>query len=241
MRRLLATIKTDISVQFRNQFYTIAIAIALVFAIILSQLIRPEQIITVIPALLLLIVGGTTLLFVGGLIIAEKDEGTLSAIIVSPLRPAEYLWSKIITLTLLATLEVVVLIGGALAIMSFSRNIAWPNLIIFLTGIIAINIAYTILGIALSVRYKKITDYVVPVLFIAIFLQLPIIYFWGIFEHPLFLLIPSSAPIQLIQGSLLKLEAWQWFYAIGYIVLQLTVLTGWAYQAFDTHIIRKVG
>ena len=98
MRRLLATIKTDISVQSRNQFYTIAIAIALVFAIILSQLIRPEQIITVIPALLLLIVGGTTLLFVGGLIIAEKDEGTLSAIIVSPLRPTEYLWSKIITL-----------------------------------------------------------------------------------------------------------------------------------------------
>lgn len=241
MTRLLSTMKTDISVQIRNQLYTIAIGIAIIFAIIFSQLIKPEQIVTIIPAMMLLIVGGTTLLSVGGMIIAEKDEGTLSAVIVSPLRTSEYLWSKIITLTILATLEVVVLIGGALFIMGFSKELVWPNIPILLIGIIAINVSYTILGIALSVRYNKITDYIVPVLFIVIILQLPILHFWGIFEHSAFFFIPSSAPIQFIQGAFLKLDAWKWFYAVGYVVAQIIGLTIWAYKAFDAHIIRKVG
>lgn len=241
MTRLLSTMKTDISVQIRNQLYTIAIGIAIIFAIIFSQLIKPEQIVTIIPAMMLLIVGGTTLLSVGGMIIAEKDEGTLSAVIVSPLRTSEYLWSKIITLTILATLEVVVLIGGALFIMGFSKELVWPNIPILLMGIIAINVSYTILGIALSVRYNKITDYIVPVLFIVIILQLPILHFWGIFEHSAFFFIPSSAPIQLIQGAFLQLDAWKWFYAVGYVVAQIIGLTIWAYKAFDAHIIRKVG
>lgn len=241
MTRLLSTIKTDISLQVRNQLYTIAIGIAIIFAIIFSQLIKPEQIVTIIPAMMLLIVGGTTLLSVGGLIIAEKEEGTLSAVIVSPLRTTEYLWSKIITLTILATIEVIVLIGGALFILGFSKDIVWPNIPILLSGIIAINLSYTILGIALSVRYKKITEYTVPVLFIMIILQLPILHFWGIFEHFLFFFIPSSAPIQLIQGAFMRLEVWKWYYAIGYVVVQIIGLTIWAYKAFDTHIIRKVG
>ena len=105
MTRLLSAMKIDVRVQIRTKLYAIGIGAGILVAVALSQLAGPDQLFSVVPTLMLLVVGGSTLLYVAGLILFEKDEGTLKAIIVSPLRTSEYLWSKIITLTALATLE----------------------------------------------------------------------------------------------------------------------------------------
>ena len=241
MTRLLSAMKTDVTVQVRNNLYAIGIGVGVLVAVMLSQLASPEQLSLAVPTLMLLVVGGTTLLYVAGMILFEKDEGTLNAVIVSPLRPAEYLWSKIITLTALATLESAVMIGGAMLIMSWSANITLPNIPILLIGIIAIGIIYTLIGIILIVRYNQITDFLMPMAGIAVILQLPFLYFLGVVEQPLLLIIPTSAPTVLMQGAYIQLEAWQWLYAIGYTALLIVGLTIWAYRAFHTHIIMKVG
>ena len=241
MTRLLSTMKTDVTVQVRNNLYGIGIGVGALVAVMLSQLATPEQLSFVVPTLMLLVVGGTTLLYVAGMILFEKDEGTLNALMTSPLRRSEYLWSKIITLTALATLESLVMIGGAMLIMSWSANLIWPNIPILLLGIITIGIVYTLIGIILVVRYQQITDFLLPMAAIAVILQVPLLYFLGMVKLPILLVVPTSAPTMLMQGAYVPLEAWQWLYAIIYTVLLIIGLTIWANRAFHTHILMKVG
>ena len=241
MTRLLSAMKIDVIVQVRNNLYAIGIGVAVLVAVMVSQLASPNQLPSLVPALMLLVIGGTTLLYVAGLILFERDEGTLHAVMVSPLRTSEYLWSKIITLTALATLESVTMVGGAMLIMSRSDEMTWPAIPILLIGIIAIGVMYTLMGIVLIVRYDKITDFLIPMAAILSVLQLPFLHFWGVIEHPAFLIIPTSAPTMLMQGAYIQLAAWEWLYAMGYTATMIMGLTIWAYRAFNTHIIMKLG
>lgn len=245
MTRLLSAMKTDATVQVRNNLYAIGIGVGIFVAILISQLARPSYLPDVIPSLMLLIVGGSTLLYVAGMIIFEKDEGTLSATIVSPLRTSEYLWSKVLTLTGLATLEAIIMVGGAMLILSWTGahegGVAVPNVPLLLLGIIAICIMYTLMGIVLVVRYSSITDFLIPMSAVGALLQIPFIYTLGWVDQPIFLAIPTTAPTLLMKGAFLPLAPWEWAYAIGYTIFALAVLTVWAYRAFQAHIVMKVG
>jgi fluoroquinolone transport system permease protein len=233
--------KTDVRVQVRTQLYTIGIVAGVIVAVAFAWLATPAQLPGWMPALLLIVVGGSTLMYVGSMILMEKDQGILNATIVSPMRPSEYLWSKIISLTTLATLEATVMIGGAMLIMSFSDELTLPNIPLLLIGVIAIGIIYTLTGILLIVRFDKITDYLFPMAGVAVLFQLPFIYFLGWVKHPVLLVIPTSAPTVLMQGAFGQLETWEWLYAIGYTAALLIGLSIWVHRAFHTHIIMKVG
>ena len=241
MTRLISAMRTDILVQVRNNLYSIGIGVGILVAVVLSQLVGVNQIPTVIPVIVLLVAGGSTFLYVAGMIIFEKDEGTLNAVIVTPLRTSEYLWSKIITLTTLSTLESIIMAGGAVLIMSFWNEVPLPNIIILLIGGIAMGVLYTLTGIIMIVRYDKITDFLVPAVVIASILQLPFVHFMNFVTNPAFLIIPTSAPTMLMKGAFVTLEAWEWVYALAYTAVLIAGLSYWAYRAFHTHIVMKVG
>ncbi len=241
MNRLLSVMFNDVRVQFRNKLYGIGIGMSLVVAVGLSQLASPTQLFAVVPALIILMVGATTMIYVGGLIIFEKEQGTLNATIVSPVTTVEYLWSKVITLTALATLETLVVIGGAMLIMSRSADVTLPNIPILLLGVFTIGVLYTLIGIILVVRCSQITEYLIPMALVISILQLPFLHFWGIVEHSAFLLIPTSAPATLMQGAFIELTTWQWGYGLGYNLAVIVGFAIWASHAFNNHIINKVG
>lgn len=245
MTRFLSAMRNDATVQVRNNLYTIGIGVGLLVAVVLSQLAPVSYLPDIVPSLILLFVGGSTLLYVAGMIIFEKDEGTLSATIVSPLRTSEYLWSKVLTLTGLATLEAVIIVGGALLIMSRATDqpngVPLPNVPLLLVGILAICVMYTLVGIVLVVRYNSITDFLVPMSALGALLQIPFVYTLGWVDSALFLLVPTTAPTLLMKGAFAPLAGWEWGYAIGYTIIAIALLSLWAWRAFQTHIIRKVG
>jgi len=177
MSRLISAVKTDVTVQLRNNLYTIGILVGIIIALATSQLTGPQNLYLVVPGLMLMVAGGSTLLYVSGMIIFEKDEGTLNATIVSPLKTSEYLLSKVITLTALSALESFVMIGGAMFIMNFSDKVTLPNIPLLFIGILAIGVIYTLIGIILIVRFESITEFLIPMTLIAGLLQLPILYF----------------------------------------------------------------
>lgn len=242
MTRLIAAMKTDVQVQVRNRLYYIGPAFAVIAAGMLALIAPAVDLAHSIPTAMILLVGGSTLLYVVGLIMFEKEEGTLNAVIVSPLRPSEYLLSKVLTLTALATLESGIIIGGAtLLIHSRSLEVGSFNLPLLLTGIIAIGMLYTLIGIIVMVRYDRLTEALVPVLAVAIPLQLPFLYFLGWLTHPLFLIVPTSAPTLLMWGAFHSLSPWEWLYAVSYTVVLTIGLFCWAYAAFRAHIIMQAG
>lgn len=241
MSRLLSAMKLDFTIQVRNSLYTIGISVGLLIAVAIWRLADPGQMWAIVPTLMLLVVGASTLLYVAGMILFERDEGTLAATIVSPLTTEQYLGAKLITLTALATLEALVMVGGGMALMSLSKPLDLPNLPLLLLGVIAIGLFYTLVGIILVVRFDKITDFLVPMAGIAVILQIPFLYFLGWIQLPALLLIPTSAPAMLMRGAYIPLAAWEWVYAIGYTGLMLILCSFWARRAFRTHVISRAG
>ena len=209
-------------------------------AIVFSLLAGPEQLPTVIPVLLLMFVGGTTFIYVGVMIQLEREHGTLAANMTSPMRASEFLWGKILTLTGLATLEAILLVGLSMGIMSFSHKLDLPNIPILLLGIIAINILFTLSGIIVVLPYDKFTDFLIPMAFVVGVLQLPFLYFWGVVEHWLFLIFPTSAPTMIIRSAFIELETWEWVYGIGYTAVWIAGLGYWAWRGFQKYTMNKI-
>ncbi|MEN0065717.1 MAG: hypothetical protein AAGA48_26500 [Myxococcota bacterium] len=240
MNRLFSTIRKDALLQVRYHFYTIALGLAALVAVVFCITLTAEHVHGAASAAILFLVGGTTFVFVGGLILDEKEKGILQALIYSPLRTIEYLASKVITLTALATVEVGILLGIPIAWFAWSESASVPHMPVLFVGIVAINLLYTLLGLGITVRFRSITDYLIPVIAVMIALQLPAIYFLGLWEHPGFLLIPSSAPVMLIKGAFEPIASWQWAFGAVATPLWLSALAVWATRSYDTFIVQRM-
>lgn len=232
MNRLISTIRLDVIVQWRNRFYYISIAVGLFVAFVLATFFEPTFIKQAMPAFFLMTVGGTTLLYVAGLVIFEKDEGTLDALIVSPLCRSEYLFSKLISLGLVATVE------GVLIVL-FSYGFANMNPLMMILGVWLLAMQLTLVGLIMIVRFDTITDFLTPVLVIGVLVQIPVLYFINLFDTPILLAIPVSAPAMLIRGAWVDLQVWEIAYAFGYSILTIVLGFRWALRAFEKYIVRK--
>ena len=121
MSRLSATLLLDAKLQARNRIYIIVGIAALGLAAALRYLVPPHHLHYFMPLVALSGVSITTFFLVAVLLLLERTEGTLDVVLVSPLRPAEYLASKLITLTALFvpdTRMLIVLLGTT----------AWPGI-----------------------------------------------------------------------------------------------------------------
>ncbi|MBL1420805.1 MAG: hypothetical protein COC24_009880 [Alphaproteobacteria bacterium] len=238
MKRLMNEIKTGMVVQFRNGLYHVGIGVGVLVAIVVSQLISANILSLTMVGIMLLIIGGSTLLYVAAILMFERDEDTISATIVSPLTIAEYIVAKTVSLTILATLESFVSFGGALVIMYFQGvEFEIPNVLILIISLFAICIIFVLMGIILAVRYKSITDFIMPMAVVIIFLQIPIFYFVDFTDTWLLLLFPVSPPTMMMLGAFGQMQNWQYVYSIGYSVICIIGLFYWAKAAFAKHVI----
>ncbi len=234
MNRLLATMRLDLTVQWRNKLYIIGIAVALLIGIGLAQALPPGWMATALPAFLMISVSGTVLIYVISLLIFEKDEGTLNAQLVAPLRLGEYLNSKLVTLALLALVETTVTVLVAYGPDGF-------NIGLLLLGVLTLSSMFTLMGLIMVVRYRSITDVLMPLVVLVLLLELPLLHFLGWAPHPLWLLLPSSAPTMLLWGAWNPVSNLELAYGIGYSLLWIGGLAFWAQRAFQRHIIIKAG
>lgn len=232
MKRMLKTMKLDFTLQLRNKFYVVGIVIALLLGLGIAQFLSPQAVPTALPLLFMVAVGGSTMLYIAGLVIFEKDEHTLDAVSITPLRLSEYIGSKVITLALLATLESVIVIAITTRFEGF-------QMVPMLAGIIALGVILALLGLILVVRYDSITDFLVPVLIVGFVISFPSLHFTGILSSPLWLAVPVTAPTMLMWGAFFPLEGWEWMAAIVGTLLWLGLMWVWAQRAFYTHIILK--
>ena len=240
MKSLFSALRLDIKLQMRNKLFHIGISTALILGIAISQLFQPQNLNKAIPTIIIMIIGGTTLLYVAALIIFEKDEGTLQALLVSPLTPNTYIGSKVISLTLLATLETTIMITSAIYILGLKHTVPVPNIILLVLGTLCLGFSFTLIGIIMVVRYARLTDFLIPMAALVSVLQMPLLYFFDVVPSYWMVLIPSAAPTLLVQAAFQPLMTWQWIYAIGVTAVSLAVLGLWAPKAFHKHLVLKV-
>ncbi|MBX2810206.1 MAG: hypothetical protein KTR25_00285 [Myxococcales bacterium] len=234
--RLWTAIRTDILLQARNHLYGISICVSLLGGVALAWLSPVERLGQTIPMAVLMAVGGSTLLYIVAMVMLEKDDGTLHAIVVTPLRPWEYLASKVVTLSLIATLEGVIIAGGTIAILTRSMYVVWPG-VWFLIGLVILAIFHVLVGIIIVVRHDRFLTALLPMGAVATVLQLPALYVIDAIKHPLLLLIPTTGPTKLMQAGFSSLQTEEWLYALGYTAVATVTAALVAMRSFHTFVV----
>lgn len=229
MRRLVAALRCDAVLQLRHGFLLVGILVAVFWVLVLSQLPRAAVEAGIAPFLFLNLLV-TTFYFVAGWVLFEKEEGTLEALVVTPLREREYLLSKIGVLALLGGIE-----GLGIAAFTYGTDFAWP---LALLGIATSASLYTCLGFVLVSRYDSINEFLLPSSLFTLVAQLPVIDVIGLWESPVFLLWPTYASLLLLEAAFHALPPWKLAYALVYAVAATWLFFRLARVSYQRFIVR---
>jgi fluoroquinolone transport system permease protein len=232
MNRLLATMRTDLRLQIRNGFYYATVFVAIIVVIAFSRLNIPDYG-YIWPVFILGNMMMVGFYFMAGVVLLEKGEGTMEAQIITPLRPFEYLLSKVLTLGFLSLLEsaiIVVILSGI--------NFNWP---LFLLGVAITAAIYSLFGFIAVAPFDSINEFIFPSVLWVLATFPPVFYFLGVSDSWLFFLHPLQAPLVLLQGAFTGVPGWQIVYGILYGALWIGITFVWSLRLFRRFIIRREG
>jgi fluoroquinolone transport system permease protein len=230
MSRLTATLRLDTRLQARNNVYLIVGVAALVLALPLRALFTPEQLRFFMPLIALSGVGLTTFFLVSVLLMLERGEGTLDVILVSPLRPGEYLASKLVTVTALALIE-----GAVIAGVAYGTGLSffWLALAVAMrAGLVGAA------GVALGVRYRSITRFLFPAIGMTLFFDLPALFYLELWPSEIFYLWPTLPSLLLAKAAFLPIEPREIVYSCAYGALAVAAAIFWASRSLDRFVVR---
>jgi fluoroquinolone transport system permease protein len=195
MTALVTAVRWDIVVQARNGFYWASAFLVLVVGGLLlavPETARANPAVWV-PAVIAINLQITTFFFVAGLMLLERDEGTLAALAVSPLSPGGYLAARMISLTTLAAVETVGVVWIA-----FDTSGDW---ILMMSGTAALGAIYTGFGAAMAARYASVNALLLPAAMVVTLLLLPLLPHFGLGPRWPFLLHPIEPALTLIRAG----------------------------------------
>jgi fluoroquinolone transport system permease protein len=232
MRRFLSTFLWDVRRQFRNGFYYVSAFVAVALIVLLRQFGGVDWT-RWWPAIILENLLINAFYFMAGMVLLEKGEGTLEAQIITPLRPGEYLFSKVFSLGLLSLLETLIVVAAV-----SGSGFGWPLLA---AGILFLIVLYALYGFFVVARYDSISDFILPSAVWTIGLSLPLLQYFGFWRHWSLFLHPLQAPLVLMQAAFEPLPTWQ----VAYGILYSLVWSGIAYvicrRAFHRFVVVKQG
>ena len=216
--------------QARYKVYLIVVGATFGLALALRALVTPEQLHFFMPVLVMYGVSLTTVFLVGVLLLLERGEGTLNVVMVSPLRPTEYLASKLITLTTLALVESAIMAGVAYGL---GFSFGWLVLAVVMRASMGVGV-----GVAVGVRYGSITRFLLPAIVASLAFDLPNIWYLELWPSPLFYLWPSMPPLLLAKTAFYPVEPLQLVYALAYGSLVVAATLLWASRAINRFVVR---
>ena len=227
MRRLWSLMRLDWSRQRRYGFFYAAGFMTLVWIAVLRSL-RPGVLPVAVPFLVFVDLAVVGFYFMAGSLLMEKNEGTLPALMISPLRFGEFLTARLATLTLLA-----VGISFAVALAGIGPRF---NMALFGAGVVGSAVINLLVGIFAVAPYDSISRFIIPSQVYVVGLYLPLISFFGWWRSPIFYLIPTHGALLLLQGAFTSVASWQVIYAVIYQLLWVFFLAVLVRRRFDRHL-----
>jgi fluoroquinolone transport system permease protein len=178
-------------------------------------------------------------MFIGALVLFEKSENVLQALVITPMKTDEYILSKITSLTILSIISAAIFVALLNIFSGIDFNIPYLAISIILTSVMLI-----LLGFILVSRVNSINEYLLAML--VAFLGLlfpPMVHLSGLYENIIFYLWPTQASFTLFTGvfNAASLELWEIAYGIVYQVIWIGLLYFLAKKAFYKHIVLKGG
>ncbi len=210
--------------------YWIVLGATLGLTLAIRSVVTPEQLEFFMPVLVMYGVSLTTVFLVGVLLLLERSEGTLSVVMVSPLRPSEYLASKLITLAGLALVESTIV---AVVAYGLGWSFGWFVLAVVMRASMGVGV-----GVAVGVRYSSITRFLFPGILASLAFDFPNFWYFEIWPTSLFYLWPSMPPLLLAKSAFFAVEPLQLVYAFVYGPLVVGAALFWASRSIDRFVVR---
>lgn len=232
MSRVGATIALDARRQVSEGFYLAAVVVAGIggFALHLVGDVAWDR---WWPPLLMGNLVVTAFYFAAALVLLERREGTLEAQVVTPLRPAEYLAAKVVSLAVLCFLE-----AGILVVAVSGPRLLWP---VFALGIALLATVYVLYGFVVVSRYDSVTDFLLPSAAWTMLFSLPYLGWFGLVDPVWFWWHPLQPAMWLIGAAWTPLTPWQWVYVLVAGAVWVTIGFGVAARRFDRFVIATGG
>ena len=106
-------LRWDVVMQVRYGFWVAGLGVTLMWVLVLRAL-SPDYLAIWLPCVLFFDVAVIGLMFIAGVLFFEKRQAAIDALVVTPVRTADWLTSKVVSLALLATVDVVALVQARL-------------------------------------------------------------------------------------------------------------------------------
>ena len=228
-RALAAMVRWDVRLQRRYGIYAVYAVVTLAYALGLRLVpvgFRPTAAVVVVftdPVLL-------GFYFVAALVLFEKGDGVLDALVTSPLSARAYLASKVLSLSLLAVVASLVLAVAAVG----TRFDPLPLVV----GVGLTSALFVLLGFVVVSRFDSLNAYFLVGMSALSPFSLPLLGILGDVESPLFYLLPTQGTLVLLESAVGSVPSWQLAYAVGYLALWLGPAWIAAERAFDRHVVR---
>ena len=235
MRRLVATMRRDVILQARYGLYAVSVLVVAALGALLMALPSPtpEMAVTWVPVFVTGNLIVTTFFFMAASVLLERDEGTITATVITPLRDLEYLASKTATLAMLGLLE-----NGAIVLYVFG----WPRgPARFAGAVLLLGGVYGLLGFVSVVRYASINRWLMPSVVWIILLLAPLLSHFGMLDGRVLLWHPVEPAMALLRASYGPVSeataAYGWIGATGWVVVAAAL----ARRRFARWVIRPAG
>jgi len=169
--RLAAALSNDVRLQLRYGLYSVSVLMVVIWGGLILPLRGVLATPALLPALVLVNLIVTSFYFMAALVLFEKGEGVLAALVVTPMRSGEYLVSKALSLTVLATAETLLI-----AAVLFRQDVQWLRIIV---GSLLLGFLYACAGFVMVVRYASINQFLMPSSVAVTLLLLPLLSHFG--------------------------------------------------------------
>lgn len=232
MTRLFSTVRLDLLLQLRYGFYYAAAFVTLLWIALLYPL--PASTLEVaMPLVIFAELAVIGYYFIAGMVLFEKGERTLSAIVTTPLRFPEYLASKLATLTVMALGSSLILVLAA-----YGTDFDAAPLIV---GVVLTSIISMLAGFITILPFDQITRYLIPSQLPLALISIPLIPFLDIWHSPVFYLFPTHGSLLLLGAAFgtNPFAAWQILYTVLYGLLCIIVLTFVSRKMFAHHVVAR--
>ncbi|WP_254545365.1 fluoroquinolone export ABC transporter permease subunit [Halomarina pelagica] len=231
VRSATAMLAWDVRLQLRYGFYAVYAVLAAAYAVLLGLL--PPRLVE--PALVFVVVSDAAVLgfyFIAALVLVERREGVLDALVVSPLGARGYLASKTASLTILA-----VLVSTLLAVVAHRGT----NVALLIVGVALTSVFFVLVGFVAVARFDSINAYFFSAPLYGVILYAPLLGYFGVYETPAFYLLPVQPALLLVGGAFGGIDASALLYGVGYLSIGSAAAFVLAERRFERYVVRGEG
>ena len=229
MKTLFKLVWWDLKIQARNGILTVAIIIAVIYTglFLLFGLKNNDKALIAILFSDPIFMG---YIFTGVLVLLEKNENTLQALVVTPVKIWQYLFSKAISLTVIALIICFAMV--------FSSHGFQFNYFLFIIAVFLSSVLFIFLGFLGVTRVKTFNQYILVIPFFFLPLVLPFLNFFGITHSFWLYLIPTQASLILFQSAFVPMPFSELIYAVVYLLISVGITYYLSHKLFMKHVIR---